>query len=431
MRKLALASWGLSVALAPLNSTMAAVAVPAMSRDLDAQIPLVTSLAVAAYLVGNVVLSAPAGRLGEVIGFRRAQRIGLLLFLAASVLGSFVHTLWAIGAARVVMAAGASMLVPAAMATVRVEIPAAERPRFLGAFSALMGISAAIGPLLGGELVGRFGWPSVFWVNAPVVALAGVLSFVGEDRPPVGGRFSVDVVGTLTFAVATVSLVAARNAGEKAVLLGLALVAFAAFVAWEARTEAPAVDVRLFTIPAFRASTVVICFQNVAMYGLLTVMPVLLEREAHATSRDVGRLMLVMTLSMVGGSVLAGRLTRRFGVKKTMLFGTVVGTAGMLSILAVPLAEPAKLAPSLFLLGAGLGLTTPGAQAVALAAVPPDRSGRAAGASSAARYMGGILGVLASSAMVSTGHVSWMVIGFSAVLALTVVATVGIEEGGE
>ncbi|MCC6647165.1 MAG: MFS transporter [Polyangiaceae bacterium] len=416
MRKLAIASWGLSVGLAPLNSTMIAVAVPPMARGLGRPIELVTVVAVASYLVASVVFSAPAGRLGDAIGHRTVQRLGLVAFAAAAVLGAVLHTIVAVGVARVAMAAGASMVVPAALATVRAEVAPADRPRFLGAFSALMGVSAAIGPLLGGELVQRFGWQSVFWVNVPVVLLALALSVFVSPREAPRDEVSFDVPGALLFAMATVPLVAARSSRAPAGWLGLGVVAFAAFTAWELRAPAPAVDVRLLGIPAFRSSSLVIALQNLAMYGLLTVLPLMVPSDTPP--RVVGRMMLLMTGGMVAGSLAVGALSRRLGARGSMTLGASLSALGMAALIVTPLDAPA-LGPAC-LVALGLGVTSPGAQAVSLSAVDAARGGRAAGVVSAARYLGGIIGVVVASACVSAGLTTTMLALFSGVLAVTV-----------
>ena len=127
------------------------------------------------YLITSIALQSPGGKLGDLIGHGRALVVGLSLVALGGVLGLLVGDVHALGAARILMASGGAATVPATMAILRNQTAADRRARVFGLFGACMGLAAAIGPLVGGELTERFGWRAVFAGNLPVIAVSLVL----------------------------------------------------------------------------------------------------------------------------------------------------------------------------------------------------------------------------------------------------------------
>ena len=147
----------LAAALMPLNSTMIAVALPDISAEFDADPAVVTQALVTSYLVAAIVLQSPAGKLGDRLGHARMVVSGQVLVGAGALLGFLAPSLVSLTVARVLMAAGGAVLVPATVALLRHTLPPERRGRAFGAFGAVMALAAALGPLLGGALVDAFG----------------------------------------------------------------------------------------------------------------------------------------------------------------------------------------------------------------------------------------------------------------------------------
>ncbi len=385
----------------PLNSTMIAVALPDAARDLHSDAATVTQALVSSYLVTSIVLQSPGGKLGDRLGHGRALAIGQALLALGAVVGFVGPNLASLALARVLMAAGGALLVPAGAALLRSEVPPERRGRAFGAFGAVMSLSAGIGPIVGGEIVRHFGWRAIFIANVPLLCLGAALAFLppsvvarkqGAAPASSAPRARFDFVGTALLAAALSILVFGLKS-KSPILIGAGAAALVPFALWERRVDDPVVDFSLFRIPAFAAGTAFIALQNLAMYALLFHLPHVVEALFSLDARGVGRLLVWLMAAMVLMSPVSGRLSDRFGAKRVAVTGAVLGSAAMLSLVLVPLTSPRVLIPSLLCLGAGLGLSTAPAQAASLTAVPREKSGMAAGLSSTMRYLGGIAGV--------------------------------------
>ena len=400
-----LTALALSIALVPLNSTMLAVALPSIGDDIGVPAAMLTQWLVTGYLLVAIMLQSPAGKLADSIGHRRALMLGQVIFAAGAILGYLAPGLSGLVIARGLLAAGGAVMVPSAMATLRTRLPAARRGQAFGAFGAVMGLAAAIGPVIGGELAAHFGWRALFSVNAPPIVLAALLGLGHRGRAEQRKAFRADLVGSILLAGGLAVLVIASRAKSNALALAAGgVVALALFVVWERRVADPVVDLGLFARPVFSASTAIIALQNLAMYALLMALPIVLTRAFHVGSAEVGRTLVAMTLAMVIASLAGGRIADRAGARLTAAIGASVAVVGMIAAATVPLSSSRDLVLPLSLLGLGLGLTTPSAQASGLDAVPPERSGMAAGVSSTMRYLGGVVGVAIVSALLAHGE---------------------------
>ena len=165
----------LAAALSPLGSTMIAVALPSIGSELGVPGGVLTRWLVTSYLITGIAVMSPGGKLGDLIGHRRSLMIGMTIYAIGSVVGFILATLPSLAFARIAMALGGSMVVPATMALMRNTVPEPHRPRIFGLYGAFMGTAAAIGPLVGGELTAHFGWRAVFIANLPVILVAFAL----------------------------------------------------------------------------------------------------------------------------------------------------------------------------------------------------------------------------------------------------------------
>jgi EmrB/QacA subfamily drug resistance transporter len=374
---------GLAALLAPLNSTIIAVALPTITTAFAASPALATRWLVTAYLVVTIVAQSPAGKLADLWGTSRVLTLGRSMFGLGALLAAFSPSLPVLGAGRVLMALGGAFTIPTVFAFLRNSVPHERRGRVFGVFGAIMGTAAAAGPIIGGFLTTRFGWHSIFFINIPVVLLS--FAFVPPERAPAPTEArratKFDFAGSALLAIAVLLLVGAierMHAG-----LGLAAVAsLIAFVVRERRASDPVLDVRLFTHAAFAAGSAIVALQNLAMYGLLFLLPFFIPGNPSAT----GRMLLLFTAGMVLASPLAGRLSDAIGPRIVAVAGAAAATAG-----AWMFVTAAPLVPSLILMGAGIGIASSPSQAAAMSAIQASQAGVASGALSTMRYLGGVI----------------------------------------
>jgi MFS family permease len=378
----------------PLNSTMVAVAVPSISRTVDHDPGAVTQALVATYLIAAIALQSTGGKLGDRLGHWRVLALGQAAVGAGAVLGFLAGNLEVLAGARILMATGGALAVPATLALLRVSLPAEQRGRAFGTFGAAMSLAAALGPIVGGILVDAFGWESVFLVNVPVLVAAALLVATVERVQVTGVTGAFDVRGSMLLTAALALLVLAAQPGAALLpLLGGGLLALATFVWHERRVEDPIVAFDLFSSLAFTAGTVLICLQNLVMYALVFEIPLLLEERFDIGARATGQLLIWLMVAMVVTSLVAGRLTQSLGPRTVAVSGSVLALAGLVVLRTVELGTPGQVRLPLALLGVGLGLCGPAAQTASLSAVAPARSGMAAGVSSTMRYLGGVVGI--------------------------------------
>lgn len=434
---------GLAAALMPLNSTMIAVALPEISDDLDVAPATATHALVTSYLVAAVVLQSPGGKIGDRIGHARVLAIGQLLIAAGAVLGYLAPSLLVLTVARVSMAAGGAVLVPATVALLRHGLPVERRGRAFGAFGAVMALAAALGPLLGGELVRAFGWPSVFAANLPVLAVSTTLGVLGSRVVVAPGRAApsrFDWLGSALLAAALTSVVMGLSAGGGPAIALLVVGAglFVPFAVWERRVGDPVVAFSLFRSVPFSAGTVLVAVQNLVMYALVFQVPLMAVALFDLDARGTGRVLVSLMLAMVIVSPVGGRLADLVGARPMAITGSAVSLLAVAALAAIDLTAPGDVAIPLALLGVGLGLTTPAAQSASISAVPPDRTGMAAGVGSTMRYLGGITGVAVMSLLLDVSgtrtevlseHRTLMVVFAGALLAGLVCAAL-LPRGG-
>ncbi len=392
----------LAATLMPLNSTMIAVALPDISIEFGRDPALVTQGLFTSYLIASVVLQSPAGKLGDRVGHARMVVAGQALVAAGALIGYLAPELWVLIVARIAMAAGGAALVPSAVALLRHDLPAERRGRAFGAFGAMMALSAALGPVVGGELVEAFGWRSLFAVNLPVLAVSVALVAIA-GRAPTEQRDAhprFDWVGTGLLAGGLTGIILGlRPDGPNVLLLLVGVGLLVPFGWWERRASDPVVAFSLFRSVPFAAGAFLIALQNLVMYALMLQVTLVAAALFDLDARATGRLIVSMMLAMVITSPIAGRLTDHVGARSIAVAGSVSGLLGIGALAWIDLTAPEQLAPPLVLLGIGLGLTAPAAQSASMSAVARGLAGTAAGIGATMRYLGGIVGVAVMSVL--------------------------------
>jgi len=378
--------------LVQLDVTVVNVALPALGSDLHADLPQLQWVVVGYSVVLAAVLLA-GGALGDVLGHRGVVLAGLGVFGAASAACGLAQSAGWLVAARAVQGAGAALLLPGTMAVLAGTFPErAERAKALGVWAGISALALPAGPLLGGLLVQAAGWRPVFWLNVPIVAAAAIATrrLVPADvRKP--GR--ADLPGAATAALAL-------GAGVYAVIgktpwAGLvALASAAAFVAVEKRSADPMLPLPLLRSRQTAGANLVSAAMNFVGLGSVLVFTLYLQDVLGATPIAAAVALLPMFLPLVLLGPVTGRLTARFGPRRQILAGLLLGAAAMLNLLRIgPETGYGTLLPTLLVLSVGMGLLTAAVVTAAVTGAPPERAGIAGGVNNAARQAGGALGV--------------------------------------
>ena len=426
--------------LVPLNSTMLAVALPGVMDDFGLGANSVSSL-VTLYL-GAVAVALPiGGSIGDRYGHRPAFLLGVLAFALASALAAVAGSFEVLEIGRIGQAVAGAFISTSSAALIRESAPAARQGEAFGLFDLLVSTSAAVGPFIGGLLVGGFGWRSLFVLAVPI----GVVSaaFVGlalrpetPDHVAASRRAAnpIDLPGLGLLALVIVAFVAAVRAGADGGLLGvvaaLAVVPLLGlFVAVELRRDRPAVDPRLFLRRPFAAAVAGVFGGTVILHGTFVLVPFLVEDLLHETALTSG--IVLLGLAGVGAIVapFGGRFSDRNGRRVVVVTGSTVSAIGLIALwIGTPAATALSVAALLGIVGFGNGLTSP-RQAAALESVEPSRVGMAAGTYYTGRYLGGVVGAsLAGAILGSTVTLDGVAIGFG-VLAATGVGVALVSLG--
>jgi MFS family permease len=389
-------SAALGAALTPLNSTMVAVALPALSAEFMAPAASVTLFVVTGYLVATLVAQMPAGSVADRVGYARSLAWGRWMFAAGAVAGMLAPSLWLVIVARLLMAAGGALINPTAMALLRISVPPQRRARAFGTMGAVMGGAAALGPALGAALVSLLGWRSLFFINLPLLAVSWLLQpTVKQASQAAPSTAPFDWQGSVLTGAALVLLTfAARRGGATGVWMAAAALALFGVLLWhERRVAKPVLQTHLFREHGFTAGALIISTQNLAMYSLLIQVPFLFG-GGGGDSR-LGVAIIAMTATMAIMSPVGGWLVERVGVRVVIGTGGVLAAAGVIGLsLLPPTAGSLQIAGRLLLVGLGLGLSTGPANASALTVVPPQLSATASATVSMLRYLGAIAGTV-------------------------------------
>jgi EmrB/QacA subfamily drug resistance transporter len=423
----ALGALSLSVLVVGLDLFVLSLALPTLAVDLHATTSDLQWF-VDAYSLVLAAALLPAGLLGDRVGRRRLLTGALILFGLASLACAYSTSTGELIAARAMLGLAAAVIMPLALAVLPVMFTPEERPRAIGIVGGATFIGYPLGPILGGWLLDKFWWGSVFLINVPVVAIAitAVLLLMPESRGE--RRFTFDVVGILLSSAGLASLtygfIRAGNDGwsdSTAIATMVAgAVVLAGFIGWEhlvtSRGSTPLVDLRLFSSAGFSWGTVLATMISFALFGLTFAMPQFFLDVKGFDSLGSGIRMLPMIGGLmvglgVGQRLQSPRKARDGGPDKPPpVSAPIVGAVGfafMAAALAVGTATSSASSTGFVstwfvATGLGLGLAMPTVLNAALSALSPERSGSGSAVMTAGRQVGATIGVAVLGTALST-----------------------------
>ncbi|WP_435056807.1 MFS transporter [Streptomyces capoamus] len=433
----------LSMFLVGLDTTIVNVGLPAVGRGLDVGTRGL-EWTVDAYTIVLAGLLVSSGALADRFGRRRVFQWGLTVFGAASLACALAPSAGALVAARAVQGIGASMLSPVALAIVVNVMPdPRERARAIGVWASVFGLSMAVGPVTGGALVAGLGWRSLFWINAPVIVAALVLSalFVPESRAGQARRLDVpgQLLLTVTIGVWVGVLIEGPRVGwtSPAALAAcaVAVAATAGFVRLELRRDEPLVDPRLFRGPVFTGAVLGAVAVFVALNAALLLNTLYLQHTRGFSPLAAGTATLPMAVGATVCAPWSGRLVGRTGPRLPLCLAGGLLTAGGLCLAGLD--RDTGLWVLLFaylLIGAGFGFANAPITHTAVGGLPPARAGVAGAITSTARQVGAALGIALAGGLVAdtdpaglarASRPGWLLVAGCGLVVLLVARTAG------
>jgi EmrB/QacA subfamily drug resistance transporter len=391
--------------MAMLDGTVVNVALPAIGRDLGAQIAGL-QWTVNGYTLTLAALILLGGSLGDRFGRRRVFVVGVVWFAAASLLCAVAPNLLTLVLARALQGVGGALLTPGSLAILQASFRSQDRARAIGAWTGFGGIAGAVGPFAGGWLVETAGWRWVFVLNVPLAVVVVLLAVrhVPESADP-DAVHHLDVPGAVLAALGlaglTYGLVAwpAEGAGSPRVwgALLVGVLAMGLFVWAEKRSRSPMLPLGVFSNRLFTATNIVTFAVYAALSGVFFVLVVALQVVAGFSPITSGAALLPVTVIMLFLAARGGALGQRIGPRIPMTVGPLVSALGVLSFARIaPGASSLRdILPGALLLGLGLSITVAPLTSTVLAAVDDRHAGVASGVNNAVARAAGLLAVAA------------------------------------
>jgi EmrB/QacA subfamily drug resistance transporter len=423
-RPIALATLCTVLFLTFLDTTIVSVALASIQTNLHAGVSALQWV-VGAYALTFASAMLIFGMIGDQFGRKKIMLIGvgvycagalvcaLTLYIAPSsngIVSSAALPILLTG--RAVMGLGAAASEPGTLSMLRhIYTEYHSRNRALGIWAAVSGLSLALGPVIGGALVGVWDWRAIFWfdVTFGVLAFAATAAFLPENSDPDPRRIDIGggVFGAAGLAALIFAVIQAETSGFSSpvviVLLCVSALGGAAFVWWEARTERPLLDVRFLRVARFATPNVVAFCAYFATFAIFFFSALFLVEVSGFNGYQIAEVFLPMMVLMITASVLAGRWASTIGVRWLLTGGCAIFAVGLVLTNAVISPSPAffPLAAALALTGVGIGTCVVPITSSVLTAVPPERSGMAASATNTSREVGAVIGVAVLGSLVN------------------------------
>jgi MFS transporter, DHA2 family, methylenomycin A resistance protein len=400
-RRLTLLAMCIAQGMILLDVTIVNIALPSIQRELHASAGELEWV-ISGYALSLAALIPLGGSLGDRFGRKRFFAAGMVVFALGSVACALSASAVELIAARAFQGVGGAMMSALALSILSETYTGKARASAIGTWATVAGLGFGLGPVVGGLLLGVFGWSSIFWVNVPF-ALVGIgltVTVVAESRNP--DTRPVDVPGVVTSAGGLLALIfglieSGSNSWTSAPVaapLAAGLVLLASFVWWEHRAPAPMIPPAVVKLRSFTTSCGVYLLSYASLTGVYFYLTLLYQDVDGWSALRTGLSWLFMNVPFLVMAQFAGRLSRRLPARAIASGGCLVTAAGIFTFTTLTPSSPFFIAVIGYVLfGAGTGMWIPGVANVAMRDVPPGLSGTASGVFNASRQVGTSIGL--------------------------------------
>jgi EmrB/QacA subfamily drug resistance transporter len=456
---LGLATLSLGVAMIIVDATIVNVAIPSIIRDFnlglsDAEwVNSIYSLVFAALLI-------TLGKVGDINGRRRLFMIGLVVFVAASMLAGRSTGGSSLITARLLQGLGAAIILPSTLSTVNATFQGRERGIAFGIWGSVIGGMAAVGPLLGGWFTTAHSWRWAFYINLPIglIAFIGTLLWVKETREE-GRSGGFDALGVLLSGLGMVGVVFALIEGPRygfikpiadftigsftwplqslspspfSLVAGVVLLGM--FI-WTQRRRSVAgkpvlFDLSLFRYKSFTIGNSTALILSLGEFGLVFVLPLFVQAVLGYSAFRTGLLLMALAIGAFFGGPAAAAIAQKIGPRRVVSMGMALEAIAIftVSLLLAPNRSGWAFVPPLFVYGLGVGLASAQLTSVILSEIPPRESGQASGMQSTFRQVGAAVGIALLGTVLSAGLRSGTTTALEPLTGLPSQAKAGIVE---
>jgi EmrB/QacA subfamily drug resistance transporter len=437
----------LGVFMTALDTLVVTTSLPALRVDLHSSLSSL-EWTVNAYNLAFACFILTGAALGDRFGRRRMYTVGLGIFTAASAGAAASPDIGLLIAARAIQGIGAAIVFPLTLTLISEAFPVEKRGTAIGLWGGITGLGVALGPVVGGAVVGGISWHWIFWLNVPV-GIALIPLAARRLSESFGPRSQLDVVGLLLAGAGALGLTwglvrasaAGWGSGEVlgALVGGVAFIA--AFIEWERRASNPMLPLALFRQRTFASTNAVSVFMYAGLFGALFLMSQFFQTALGYSPLGAGLRLLPWSMPPMFIAPIAGALADRYGNRPFMALGLTLQAAGLawVALIAAPHVGYAEVGVALTIAGAGTSFCFPTVANAIMGSVALKDAGIASGANSALREFGGVLGVAVLASVFARHGVYtsprvfvegfkealWVAVGFSVLGVVAALLTAG------
>lgn len=401
----------LTLFMTNLDDTVMNVALPQIQTDLSANVSGLQWI-LNAYTLAAASLMLPSGTLGDIYGRKRVFLVGLIIFTIASIICGLAPNLNVLITGRILQGIGAAALIPTSLAILTHTFPEpSEKTKAIGVWSAVSGIALVVGPVVGGVLVDRLGWQSVFFLNLPLGMIAFWVSyrFVRQDRQRrqqrldlLGIGLSVSLLASLTYLLTEGTIT-----GRSLWLIVVAIISLLGFLGVESRSRHPMLPLNLFQKSAFTAVNVVNILVFFTFLSLIFIFSLFLQQVQGYSATAAGMRFLPLNAAFVSALLVSGWIAARLGWRLTIAAGLALAGVATLSFIRIDAdTEYSAMWMGLVLSGFGGGVTLAPLATIALNSVLPTQAGIASALLNVTTRLGGVLGIAIQGKILAQGITS-------------------------
>jgi EmrB/QacA subfamily drug resistance transporter len=386
--------------MAGLDATIVNIALPAIAKSLDVS-TVTVSWVLNAYLIVLVSLLLAASRLGDMKGYRNLFLGGFALFTVGSALCGLSPTIDILILSRMIQAVGGAVISALGAVMVTSYLSSSLRGQALGIVAMFTMLGAALGPVVGGFLTSVFSWQYIFLVNLPVGIIAIILGMhILPNMAPVAPKAKIDIPGVLLVFIALGSLIIGLTTVQGndprlgMIALVISAIFWVLFIVQERRGKEPLINTSLFANRAYSLQNVNVMLIQMAMAGVMVIMPFYLEMVKKIPAGNAGTILLTLPVGMIMTAPIAGKISDVIGTKKPIITGFVL-CAVALFLLSTISAETSvgHIGIYLFLLGAGTGIAFSPLNSAVMGECPVQDRGSTSGLVKMMTNLGSSLGV--------------------------------------